>query len=176
MAVEQTQPPLRRWSTSFAPYNSILRTRSLLTPMGADASSLACAMSSPNDFSQLLGSDSEMPVRCHGLYHCTCPFGWHGGLAAFIELEGRFTWSQPPAIPVFCHIRMPHQNSTMSLAKSAKKLRGKATIAKNRPPPTSLPRTPRSSRCVRFVAAASKACDAKPAVSERASHLTFLAS
>jgi hypothetical protein len=32
------------------------------TLMGADASSLASAMSSPNDFSQLLGSDSEMPL------------------------------------------------------------------------------------------------------------------
>jgi hypothetical protein len=101
MAVEQTQAPLRTWCRSFAPYNSILRTRSLLTLMGADAGSLACAKSSPNDFSQLLGSDSEMPVRCHGLYHCTCPFSWQGGLAAFIELERRFTWSRPPAIPLF---------------------------------------------------------------------------
>jgi hypothetical protein len=92
-----------------------------------------------------------------------------GGLAAFMKLERRFTWSRLPAIPLLCHIRMPHQNSTM-------KLRKKATNAKNRPPPTSLPRTPRSSCCVRFVAAASKACDAKPAVSERASQLTFWAS
>jgi hypothetical protein len=31
--------------------------------MGADASSLACAIRSPNDFSQLLGSDSEYSLR-----------------------------------------------------------------------------------------------------------------
>ncbi len=131
MAVEQTQAPLRRWSSSFAPYNSILHTRSLV------------ALYTHGCRRQLVGFCNELtywlqsalvigledapsmprPIPLHLLILLAtrpCCISW--------ATEKRFTRSRPPAIPLFCQIRMPHQNWTMSLRESAKKLRKKATM------------------------------------------------
>jgi len=144
--------------------------------MGADASSLASALSSPNDFSQLLGSESEMPPRCHGLYHCTCPSCSQRGLAAFLELQRAL--SLDPGLLQFlsfttfaCHIKTEPCPCAYPPRNSGKKLPCQT-------PSSSLSSQNAEARQGRRSAfdLQSKARDAKPAVSERVSHLTFLAS
>jgi len=144
--------------------------------MGADASSLASALSSPNDFSQLLGSDSEMPPRCHSLYHCTCPSCSQRGLVAFLELQRalsldpgllQFLSFATFACPVKtgpCPCANPPKNSEKKLpcqTPSSSLSSQNAEVRQGRRSAFDLQR---------------KARDAKPAVSERVSHLTFLAS
>jgi hypothetical protein len=144
--------------------------------MGADASSLASAMSWPNDLSQLLGSDSEMPPRCHGLYHCSCPSCSQRGLAAFLELQRAV--SLDPGLLQFlsfatfeCHIktgRCPCANPPRSSGKKIPCQTPSSSLSSQNA------KVRRSRRCAFDLQ--SKAHDAKPAVSERVSHLTFLAS
>jgi hypothetical protein len=113
------------------------------TLMGADASSLASAMSSPNDFSQLLGSDSEMPPRCHGLYHCTCPSCSQRGLAAFLELQRAL--SLDPGLLQFLSFATSKLDHVLALIHQ--ETPEKSYHAKH-PPPPSLRRTPRSAEVV----------------------------
>jgi hypothetical protein len=144
--------------------------------MGPDASSFASAMSSPNDFSQLLGSDSEMPPRCHSLYHCSCPSCSQRGLAAFLELQRAV--SIDPGLLQFlsfatfeCHIKTGPCSCANPPRSSGKKLPCQTPSSSISSQNAEVRRGRRSACDLQ-----SKARDVKPAVSERVSHLTFLAS
>jgi hypothetical protein len=144
--------------------------------MGADASLLASAMSSPIDFSQLLWSDSEMPPRCHGLYHCTCLSCSQRGLAAFLELQRSV--SLDPGLLQFlsfakfaCHIKTGPCPCANPPRSSGKKLPCQTPSSSLSSQNAEVRRGRRSA-----IDLQSKARDTKPAVSERVSHLTFLAS